>query len=63
MQYSSESEVELRAATVVIVDRIFKKIQSSKESVLAKQVQFPYQVDWVLWQMGESIVLGKEESE
>jgi hypothetical protein len=44
----SEEEVEIRAATVVAVDRLRDQLQSQGLSLTAVEV------DWLLWQMGES---------
>ncbi|TNV73753.1 hypothetical protein FGO68_gene10301 [Halteria grandinella] len=55
LPYSSVEEVEIRAATVVAVQMIMDEI--SKEGTpqaLKEQVKYAFQVDWLLWQMGES---------
>ncbi len=51
--YSSELEVELRAATISTVDLIFKKAQESGSEKLKSQLTKAFQVDWILWQLGE----------
>ena len=51
MAYSSKEEVELRAATVVAVEQIMGKIRQDPE--LNGQIKNSYEVDWLLWQMGE----------
>ena len=53
LAYSSKLEVELRAATVVTVDRIMETIRANGSQALREQVQRSYEVDWLLWQMGE----------
>jgi len=52
LEYSSNYEVEIRAMTVVAVDQILEEIR--KDEKLADLVQYAYQVDWLLWQMGEA---------
>ena len=49
MDYSSQFEVELRAATVVAVDRIMNEIQTTGSNELKEHVQRSYEVDWLLW--------------
>ena len=51
LPYSSPAEVEIRAATVVAVERIMSRIR--KDDFLSAQVKNSYEVDWLLWQMGE----------
>ena len=53
LAYSSEMEVELRAATVITVDNIYKQVQKSGSDKLKAQITCPYEVDFVLWQLGE----------
>ena len=38
LAYSSEMEVELRAATVITVDSIFEKVQQTRNTVLLASV-------------------------
>lgn len=51
LPYSSPEEVEVRAATVYAVELIINKIR--EDPFLAKHIQNSYEVDWLLWQMGE----------
>lgn len=53
LAYSSELEVELRAATITTVDRIFAKAQECGSDKLKQQLVYAFQVDWILWQLGE----------
>ena len=53
LAYSGKLEVELRAATVVAVDAILRRIQEIGSEALKSQIQYAYQVDWLLWQIGE----------
>ena len=53
MPYSSPFEVELRAATVVTVDQIMDKVREAGSEKLKSQLTCSYQVDWILWQLGE----------
>lgn len=53
LAYSSEFEVELRAATVTTVDEIMDKIQECGSEKLKTQVSCAFHVDWILWQLGE----------
>ena len=50
MAYSSAEEIEIRAATVLAVDEIMAKIKSSGGTL---PITCSYEVDWLLWQMGE----------
>jgi hypothetical protein len=45
----SEEEVEIRAATVIAVERLQKCLQKHGRSLLSLEV------DWLLWQWGEAI--------
>ena len=54
LPYSSAFEVEIRASTVVAVDLIMDKITESKVKQLKDHIKYAFQVDWLLWQMGES---------
>ena len=49
LAYSSEMEVELRAATVITVDSIFEKVQQMGSDKLKAQLTCPNEVDYVLW--------------
>lgn len=49
MDYSSLFEVELRAATVIAVDRIMHEIRTTGSENLKSHVQRSYEVDWLLW--------------
>ena len=51
LPYSSAYEIEIRAATVVAVEMIMREIK--KRPVLSSQIRYAFQVDWLLWQMGE----------
>ena len=51
LPYSSEPEVEIRAATVVAVERIMEQIRNDEE--LSTKIKCSYEVDWLLWQLGE----------
>jgi hypothetical protein len=53
LAYSGGEEVELRAATIVTVDRIMHAIKREGSSLLQEQVKYSFQVDWMLWQIGE----------
>ncbi len=50
LPYSSPFEVEIRACTVVAVEKIMDAI---KRSGLNCKIEYAFQVDWLLWQMGE----------
>ncbi len=53
IEYGSEQEIEIRAATVVAVELIRDKLKSVKNvSLLAVEI------DWLLWNWGEQV---KEE--
>ena len=45
--------MELRAATVVAVGMIFNKMQVLGSMKLNMAISYEYEIDWVLWQMGE----------
>lgn len=45
--------MELRAATVITVDSILGRIQEIGSDALKNQIKYAYQVDWLLWQIGE----------
>ena len=49
LAYSSEMEVELRAATVITVDSIFEKVHQKGSDKLKAQLTCPNEVDYVLW--------------
>ena len=51
LPYSSEEEVVLRAATVQVVEMITEEIR--KDEFLKDHIKCSYEVDWLLWQMGE----------
>lgn len=51
LPYSSVYEVEIRAATVVAVEMIMGEIK--KRPKIADKIKYAFQVDWLLWQMGE----------
>lgn len=51
LQYSSAEEVEIRAATVISVEKIIEVIRNDKD--LCEHITCSYEVDWLLWQMGE----------
>ena len=51
MPYSSPEEVQIRAATVMAVEQIMAKIRASE--TLSPVIKNSYEVDWLLWQMGE----------
>jgi len=51
--FSSVWEVEIRAATIVAVDMIMAAIRDKGSDGLKSQVKRAYEVDWLLWQMGE----------
>ena len=53
LAFSSLEEVELRASTVVAVDLIMEEITKNGSEELKQQVKRAYEVDWLLWQMGE----------
>ena len=45
---SREAEVELRAATVVVVEELVEELKKRGKEVLS------IEVDWFLWQFGEA---------
>ena len=47
--YSHEFEIEIRAATIMTVGRIFKKVQEMGSEKLREQLTCEFQVDWILW--------------
>ena len=47
LQYSSAEEVEIRAATVISVEKIIAVIREDQE--LSKHITCSYEVDWLLW--------------
>ena len=49
--YSSVYELEIRAATVLAVEKIMSEIK--KRPILQDKITYAFQVDWLLWQMGE----------
>jgi len=49
LAYSSEMEVELRAATVSTVDSIFARVHQMGSDKLKAQLTCPSEVDYVLW--------------
>ena len=49
MAYSSEMEVELRAATVTTVDKILEQVHAQGSQKLKNQLTCAFQVDWLLW--------------
>ena len=51
LPYSSVYELEIRAATVVAVEMILNEIK--KRASLSGKIKYAFQVDWLLWQMGE----------
>ena len=51
LPYSSPAEVEIRAATVLAVEKIMAKIR--QDDFLSPKITNSYEVDWLLWQMGE----------
>ena len=51
LPYSSPDEVEIRACTVIAVEKILQKIR--EDSLLSKHINYAFEVDWLLWQMGE----------
>jgi hypothetical protein len=53
LAYSSEFEIELRAATVITVEKIMQFIKECGGKI-STQVHYAYQVDWILWQLGEA---------
>ena len=53
MAYSSEYEVELRAATITTVDKILTKVQQDDSEQLKSQLTCAFHVDFTLWQLGE----------
>lgn len=53
LPFSCKEEVALRAATVMAVDAIQKRIQQVGSAQLKQQIRCAYHVDWLLWQMGE----------
>ena len=52
LPYSSRDEVEIRAFTVVAVEMILHQIKNSE--ILKDKIHYAFEVDWLLWQMGES---------
>ena len=54
LPYSSPYEVEIRACTVVAVEMIIERIRKSKVTELTDKIKYAFQVDWLLWQMGEN---------
>lgn len=52
LPYSSTQEVEIRACTVQAVEMILEKIKVSE--VLKEKIKYSFEVDWLLWQMGEN---------
>ena len=51
LAYSSLYEVEIRAATVLAVEKIMNEIK--KRPAISDKIKYAFQVDWLLWQMGE----------
>ena len=51
LPYSSVYELEIRAATVLAVEKIMSEIK--KRPILQDMITYAFQVDWLLWQMGE----------
>ena len=51
MPYSGIDEIQIRAQTVNAVEKIISKIRA--DDFLVKHVKNSYEVDWLLWQMGE----------
>ena len=49
LAYSSEMEIELRAATVTTVDSIFARVHQMGSDKLKAQLTCPSEVDAVLW--------------
>lgn len=49
LAYSSEFEVELRAATVITVDDIMSRVRESGSAQLKAQVTCAFHIDWILW--------------
>lgn len=47
LHYSSPEEVEIRAATVISVEKIIEAIR--KDAELNKHITCSYEVDWLLW--------------
>jgi len=43
--------VEIRAMTIIAVEEILKLIQ--KDAELGAKIRYSFEVDWLLWQMGE----------
>ena len=52
LSYSSEEEVEIRAATITAVDLIAEVIRKEGPP-MTNHIKYSYEVDWLLWQMGE----------
>ena len=51
LPYSSVEEVNIRASTVVAVEMILDQIRA--DTFLNERIKNSYEVDWLLWQMGE----------
>lgn len=51
LAYSSKEEIEIRAATVMAVEEIKQRIE--KDEYLCQKIHYSYEIDWLLWQMGE----------
>ncbi len=52
LPYSSPFEVEIRAATVVAIEMIREQI--NKRESLKGKIEYSYEIDWLLWQIGEA---------
>lgn len=51
LAYSSPEEVELRAFTLIAVEQIIERIR--QDDYLKNKIKCSYEVDWLLWQLGE----------
>ena len=51
LEHRGAFEVELRAATIVVVGQIFRKAQELGSYNLQQALQCEFEVDWVLWQL------------
>ena len=59
LSHGGSDEIEIRAATVVAVERILAKI--SEDPALTVAIKHSYEVDWLLWQLGEKTLDSMKE--
>jgi len=49
LEYSCKEEVEIRSLTILAIEKIKEYMQKGG----SKKIKYSYEVDWLLWQMGE----------